>query len=32
MVHGFFNMSAVIPTAKSAIADAAKALRAAFGN
>ena len=32
MVHGFFNMSAVIPTAKSAIADAAKALRTAFGN
>jgi|JI10StandDraft_1071094.scaffolds.fasta_scaffold106312_3 acetyl esterase len=32
MVHGFFNMSAVVPTAKTAIADAAKALRAAFGN
>ena len=32
MVHGFFNMSAVVPTAKSAIADAAKSLRAVFGN
>ncbi len=32
MVHGFFNMSAVIPTARSAITDAAKALRQAFGN
>jgi acetyl esterase len=32
MVHGFFNMSAVIPTAREAIADAAKALRQAFGN
>ena len=32
MIHGFFTMSAVVPTAKSAIADAAKALRAAFGN
>jgi acetyl esterase len=31
MVHGFFNMSAVIPTAREAIADAAKALRQAFG-
>jgi acetyl esterase len=31
MVHGFFNMSAVVPTAREAIADAAKALRQAFG-
>ena len=30
MVHGFFNMSAVLPTAREAIADAAKALRKAF--
>lgn len=30
MVHGFFNMSAVLPTARQAIADAAKALRKAF--
>jgi acetyl esterase len=32
MVHGFFNMSAVIPTAREAVADAAKALRQAFGS
>lgn len=32
MVHGFFNMQGVIPTARTAIADAAKALRQAFGN
>ena len=32
MVHGFFNMSAVLPTAREAIADAAKALRQAFGS
>jgi acetyl esterase len=31
MVHGFFNMSGVIPTAREAIADAAKAVRQAFG-
>jgi acetyl esterase len=31
MVHGFFNMSAVVPTSRTAIADAAKALRQAFG-
>lgn len=30
MVHGFFNMSGVVPTAKEAIADAAKAVRQAF--
>lgn len=30
MVHGFFNMSGVVPTAREAIADAAKALRKAF--
>jgi hypothetical protein len=32
MVHGFFNMSGVVPVAKTAIAEAAKALRSAFGN
>ena len=32
MVHGFFNMQGVLPTARTAIADAAKALRQAFGN
>lgn len=32
MVHGFFNMSAVLPTAREAIADAAKAMRQAFGS
>jgi acetyl esterase len=31
MVHGFFNMSGVIPQAREAIAEAAKALRKAFG-
>lgn len=31
MVHGFFNMSGVIPTAREAIAEAAKAVRQAFG-
>ena len=31
MVHGFFNMSGMVPTAREAIADAAKALRKAFG-
>jgi acetyl esterase len=31
MVHGFFNMSAVVPAAREAVADAAKALRQAFG-
>ncbi len=31
MVHGFFNMSGVVPTAREAIADAAKAVRLAFG-
>ncbi len=30
MVHGFFSMSGVVPTAREAIADAAKALRKAF--
>jgi acetyl esterase len=30
MVHGFFNMSGVVPTAREAIADAAKAMRKAF--
>lgn len=30
MVHGFFNMSGMVPTAREAIADAAKALRKAF--
>lgn len=30
MVHGFFNMSGVLPTAREAIADAAKALRKTF--
>ncbi len=30
MVHGFFNMSGVLPQAREAIADAAKALRKAF--
>jgi acetyl esterase len=30
MVHGFFNMSGVVPTAREAIADAAKAMRRAF--
>ncbi|MDZ4739588.1 MAG: alpha/beta hydrolase [Alphaproteobacteria bacterium] len=32
MVHGFFNMSGVLPTAREAITDATKALRQAFGN
>ena len=32
MIHGFFTMSAVVPTAKIAISDAAKALRATFAN
>jgi acetyl esterase len=32
MVHGFFNMSGVVPVARTAIADAAKAMRLAFGN
>ena len=31
MVHGFFNMSGVVPTAREAITDAAKAVRQAFG-
>ena len=31
MVHGFFNMQGVVPTAREAIADAAKAVRQAFG-
>lgn len=31
MVHGFFNMQAVLPAAREAIADAAKAVRQAFG-
>jgi acetyl esterase len=30
MVHGFFNMSGVLPTAREAIAEAGKALRKAF--
>jgi len=30
MVHGFFTMSGVLPTAREAIADAAKALRKTF--
>lgn len=30
MVHGFFNMSGVLPTSRTAIADAAKAVRQAF--
>ncbi len=30
MVHGFFNMSGVVPTAREAIAEAGKALRKAF--
>jgi acetyl esterase len=30
MVHGFFNMSGVVPTAREAIAEAAKAVRKAF--
>jgi acetyl esterase len=30
MVHGFFNMQGVVPKAREAIADAAKALRKAF--
>jgi len=30
MVHGFFNMQGVLPQARQAIADAAKALRKAF--
>ena len=30
MVHGFFNMQGVLPQARDAIADAAKALRKAF--
>ena len=30
MVHGFFNMQAVLPAAREAIADAAKAVRQAF--
>ncbi|MCE9521921.1 MAG: alpha/beta hydrolase [Alphaproteobacteria bacterium] len=30
MVHGFFNMQGVLPVARTAIADAAKALRKAF--
>lgn len=32
MVHGFFNMSGVLPQAREAIADAAKAVRKAFEN
>jgi acetyl esterase len=32
MIHGFFNMSGVLPHAREAIADAAKAVRNAFGN
>ncbi|MBI1213213.1 MAG: alpha/beta hydrolase fold domain-containing protein [Alphaproteobacteria bacterium] len=31
MIHGFFNMSAVLPQARQAIADAGAALRKAFG-
>ncbi len=31
MVHGFFNMQGVLPTSREAIADAAKAVRQAFG-
>src|SRR5262249_44689803 len=30
MVHGFFNMTGVVPTAREAIAEAAKAVRKAF--
>ena len=30
MIHGFFNMSGVVPTAREAIADVAKALRKTF--
>lgn len=32
MIHGFFNMSAVLPQARQAIADASAALRKAFGD
>jgi acetyl esterase len=31
MVHGFFNMQGVLPVSRQAIADAAKAVRQAFG-
>ena len=31
MVHGFFNMSGMIPTAQDAVIEAAAKLRAAFG-
>jgi hypothetical protein len=30
MIHGFFGMSAIMDTAKTAIADASAALRRAF--
>jgi len=32
MIHGFFGMSAVLPQARQAIADASAALRKAFGD
>lgn len=32
MIHGFFGMSAVLPQARQAIADASAALRKAFGS
>jgi len=32
MIHGFFGMSAVLPQARQAIADAAAALRKAYGS
>ena len=32
MIHGFFNMSAVIPTSREAIIAASKALRQAYGD
>src|SRR5262249_2710963 len=32
MIHGFFGMSAILPTARQAIADASAALRKSFGS